>query len=510
MSSTTPHFLTNRKNWLLLLLLWAGAVGWSLMDHLQDIREHNESVITESARNMFRMVVLTRQWNSGHAGVYVPVTEASPPNPYLQHARRDITDNYGRQLTMINPAYMTRQIGELAKLDQGVVFRLTSLKPINPLNEPDDWERTALQAFEKGQSEHIGFVPHAELGMLHRYMAPLQVTAPCLKCHAEQGYRLGDIRGGISVTHRYDPFLNAAAPSRLHAYLMHGGVFVIVLLGVWWLLEQLRRRWLDLLDTIVQIEAARNQLIQSEKMASLGRTVAGFAHEINTPIGVAVGAISNSEDTLHHIETLLEGDEVSEEDLRAALNTLRQGDQLASSNLRRAARLIQSFKRTSIDQSSDENRVFSLLELNHDVLAALHNQLKRLPIQVNLSCPDTLSIFGCPGLLEQLLTNLIMNSLIHAFPDTHPGGEIQITWTRNGTHLTLNYHDTGQGMPPSVLENIFEPFFTTRRNQGGSGLGLYICYNIVTVQLHGTIRCDSAPGQGTRFQVDFPAEIRTQ
>lgn len=103
-----------------------------------------------------------------------------------------------------------------------------------------------------------------------------------------------------------------------------------------------------------------------------------------------------------------------------------------------------------------------------------------------------------------------MNSLIHAFPDAHPGGEIQITWARSGTHLTLNYHDTGQGMPPSVLENIFEPFFTTRRNQGGSGLGLYICYNIVTVQLHGTIRCDSAPGQGTRFQVDFPAEIRTQ
>lgn len=509
MSRTTPHFLTDRKNWLLLLCLWAGAVGWSLMDNLQEIREHNESVVTESARNMFRMVVLTRQWNSGHAGVYVPVTEASPPNPYLPHPRRDITDNYGRALTMINPAYMTRQIGELAQLDQGVVFRLTSLKPINPRNEPDDWERTALQAFEKGQTEFIGFEPNVELGMLHRYMAPLQVTASCLKCHAEQGYRLGDIRGGISVTHRYDPFLSAAAPSRVHAYLMHGGVFLLVLLGVWWLLEQLRRRWLDLLETITQIEAARTQLIQSEKMASLGRTVAGFAHEINTPIGVAVGAISNSEETLQHIEALLESEEVSEEDLRAALTTLRQGDQLASSNLRRAARLIQSFKRTSIDQSSDEKRVFSLHELNQDVLAALHNPLKRLPIKVHLTCPEKLNIFGSPGLLEQLLTNLIMNSLIHGFQGEHPGGDIEISWTCNAQTLSLRYQDSGQGMPPEVLENIFEPFFTTRRNQGGSGLGLYICYNIVTVQLRGTIRCDSAPGQGTRFQVDFPAEIRS-
>lgn len=509
MSSTTPHFLTNRKNWLLLLLLWAGAVSWSLLDHLQDIREHNESVITESARNMFRMVVLTRQWNSSHTGVYVPVSKASPPNPYLHHPERDITDNHGRQLTMINPAYMTRQIGELAQLDQGVVFRLTSLKPINPHNEPDEWERSALQAFEHGQREFIGFVTHPELGLLHRYMAPLHVTAPCLKCHAEQGYRIGDIRGGISVTHRYDPFLSAAAPSRLHAYLMHGGVFFVVLLTVWWLLVQLRRRWQDLLDTITQIEAARNQLIQSEKMASLGRTVAGFAHEINTPIGVAVGAISNSEETLDQIDALLAAEEVSEDALRAALSTLRQGDQLATSNLRRAARLIQSFKRTSIDQTSEESRVFSLQELNHDVLDALHNQLKRLPINVKLDCPASLRIFGCPGLIEQLLTNLIMNSLVHGFQGDFQRGDILIHWQANGKKLALRYCDTGQGMPATVLENIFEPFFTTRRNQGGSGLGLYICYNIVTAQLGGSICCESAPGKGATFLIEFPAEIRT-
>jgi len=149
----------------------------------------------------------------------------------------------------------------------------------------------------------------------------------------------------------------------------------------------LRRRWLDLDVKIEEVDRAHGELVQSEKMASLGRMVAGFAHEINTPIGVAVGAITHGEETLNKIDQLLASEEVSEDELRAALASLREGDGLAISNLRRAANLVQSFKRTSNEQASDHERPFIVRELIDDVLYALPNELKRQPAPVTVDCP---------------------------------------------------------------------------------------------------------------------------
>lgn len=507
MPTSVPRFVQHRANWLILLVCWALAVGWSLQSHISDIRRHNQDVVTEGARNMFRMVLLTRLWNSQHGGVYVAVDEKTPPNPYLKHSQKNITDNFGRTLTLINPAYMTRLIGELAKQDEGVVFHITSLNPINPHNQADPWERTALELFESGAKEHTGFAMNERDGLTHRYMAPLLVVDACLQCHAAQGYKLGDVRGGISVTQRYQPFLVAAWPSERQAYISHAFIFLLLLGIAWWLLEQLRSRWFDLSRKIVEVELARDELVQSEKLASLGRMVAGFAHELNTPIGVAVGAISNSEQILGEIDRLLASDEVSEDELRSALATLKQGDALAIANLRRAAALVQSFKRTSIDQTSDLERVFGVRELINDVLLGLNNQLKRLPINVAVDCPPGLKIEGAPGLFEQLLTNLIMNSIAHGFDQGARSGQISIAARQNGKQFVLIYSDTGAGMAPEVLEKIFEPFFTTRRGQGGSGLGMYICYNIVTVNLGGSLTCQSMPEAGATFHIEFPARF---
>jgi two-component system, NtrC family, sensor kinase len=510
MSGTIPRFIQDRRYWLIPLAIWAACVTWSINDHLADIQRYTQSVVTEGARNMFRMVVLTRLWNSQHGGVYVPVDTGTPPNPYLDHPRRDITDNHGRQLTLVNPAYMTRLIGELARQGNGVVFRLTSLRPVNPLNEPDAWERKALEAFEQGEMEVQGFDRDARNNLLHRYMAPLKVVEACLVCHAVHGYKLGDVRGGISVSHPYQSFLDAARPGEQQAWLTHGFVFLLVAALCWWLLEQLRQRWGDLAGKIREVEETRGELLQSEKMASLGRMVAGFAHEINTPIGVAVGAITNSEETLNHIDRMLETEEVSEEDLRAALSTLRQGDALAISNLKRAAGLVQSFKRTSIDQASEQEREFELAELVDDVLYALHNHLKRLPVKVTVDCPKNLKMDGVPGLLEQLLTNLLMNSIVHGFREGERSGDIGIRIRAENGRLFIDYRDTGFGMPPETVDKIFEPFFTTRRGSGGSGLGMYICFNIVTARLGGTITCDSRPDAGTQFHIEFPARLREE
>lgn len=501
-----PPFIDRRRWWLLALLLWAGAVGWSLQSHIRDIQQQSIQVATEGARNMYRMVVLTRNWNASHGGVYVPVTPITQPNPYLKHPKRDLTTTDGLALTLVNPAYMTRLIGEIAHIDTGAIFRLTSRKPLRPENAPDPWESQALLSFESGNKESITTEPSQD-GTLLRYMAPLEVTKPCLQCHEEQGYKLGDIRGGISVSQRYSTVLASNQHGTQQSTLIHAGVFALIAVLGWLLLELLRKRWTDLAGKMSELEATRGELVQSEKMASLGRMVAGFAHEINTPIGVAVGAVSQHDEILLRIEKMLLLDDVSEDALRAELEQLRHGGTLALSNLRRAAKLVQSFKRTSIDQSSDQVRQFGMKQLIEDVCFTLQHTLKRLPIIFHVNCPDDLKLNGIPGLLEQLLTNLIMNAVQHAFDNGTRSGNIHITVQRTDNYIVLDFADDGVGMQADQLARIFEPFYTTRRSQGGSGLGLYICYNIAHVQLGGSIECTSTPNQGSRFIVKFLAHL---
>ncbi|HNH34918.1 MAG TPA: DUF3365 domain-containing protein, partial [Rhodocyclaceae bacterium] len=159
-----------------------------------------ETVARERGAVLFRLIELTRDWNAEHGGVYVPITPATQPNPYLDDPQRDVVTVDGQRLTKINPAFMTRQISEIAARAQGLQFHITSLKPIRPANDPDSWERESLAHFENGARERISLVGLESGAPVHRYMAPLLVKPSCMKCHSGQGYRVGDIRGGISVS----------------------------------------------------------------------------------------------------------------------------------------------------------------------------------------------------------------------------------------------------------------------------------------------------------------------
>jgi hypothetical protein len=147
--------------------------------------------------------------------VYVPVTPTTPPNPWLEHPRRDLRTDDGRALTMVNPAYMTRQIAEIAQQAEGIQLHITSLKPIRPANAPDAWEASALKRFEAGTAEVIELIPGES--PVHRYMAPLRIREPCLQCHAKQGYALGQIRGGISVTMPASQLLEIRTSDRIRS-----------------------------------------------------------------------------------------------------------------------------------------------------------------------------------------------------------------------------------------------------------------------------------------------------
>ncbi|MDQ5945773.1 MAG: two-component system, NtrC family, sensor kinase [Pseudomonadota bacterium] len=508
MGALIRSLVVQRAWWLVLWTLYGVITALFLQASLAGIRQHNLELATTGARNVFKTLVITRQWNAERGGVYVPVSPSTQPNPYLKHPRRDIHTADGKALTMINPAFMTRMISDMTKMSQGLTFRSTSLKPINPDNAPDAWEHQALKQLSDKTTEVKTLTESADGRPVFRYLAPLWVTEECLDCHREQGYKVGDLRGGISISQDFSPFIAAAAPSERTSILAHLGVFALLVAISGWSLALLRRSWIQLEDNIEELSKTRNELLQSEKMASLGRMVAGFAHEINTPIGIAVGAVSHTEETLSEIDRLLTNEEVDEADLREKLAGLRSGGELATANLKRASSMVQRFKRSSIDQMSEERRVFALRELIEDVEFSLKGQLRKGPVSVSIQCPAGLRINGIPGLLEQLLTNLMMNSLQHGFADGSVPGSVKITVSLPApSTLRISYSDNGAGMSTEVAERIFEPFFTTRRGSGGSGLGMFLCYNIVTSELGGSIHCTGSPGQGVSFEITIPCEI---
>jgi signal transduction histidine kinase len=258
---------------------------------------------------------------------------------------------------------------------------------------------------------------------------------------------------------------------------------------------------------IEELTQTRQELVQSEKMASLGRLVAGFAHELNTPIGVAVGTASVLRKKSDFINELLEQEEVDEEELISALETIDEASELTLSNLRRAAGLVNSFKRTAVDQTSEEIKPFDVKTTIEDVINTLHNKFRQTAIDIQLNCSNNIKVYSLPSALEQILTNLMINSLIHGFDEGKNGGHIVITVRLEEQHLLVDYSDTGKGIAPENLGKIFEPFFTTNRAGGGSGLGMYICYNLITSQLHGTMTCESTPSEGVLFKTDYPVQL---
>ncbi|MBF0228761.1 MAG: HAMP domain-containing histidine kinase [Desulfamplus sp.] len=268
--------------------------------------------------------------------------------------------------------------------------------------------------------------------------------------------------------------------------------------------RQLIKEKKTLTKTLADLKTAQSKLIESEKMASLGRLVAGFAHEINTPIGIALTASSALTDAQHSIDMMLTREEVDEEELITALETIKECSPLVINNLKRTAELVGSFKRTAIDQSVENFRIYNLKETIKDIVINLNSQFKKTSIIVDVDCPDDIYLYGNPNDVGQLLLNLMINSLLHGFDNGILSGTISIMVKREKDDLFIHYSDTGKGMDDETVRQIFEPFFTTLRARGGTGLGMYICHNIVINRLNGTIRCESIKGKGTDFFISVP------
>lgn len=256
-------------------------------------------------------------------------------------------------------------------------------------------------------------------------------------------------------------------------------------------------------EAYANLRSAQASMLQSEKLASLGGLVAGVAHEINTPVGVALTSASMLHTVTRTVRRSISDGPIRKSDVLAYMETAEQSAWLIMSNVERAAQLIQSFKQVAVDQTSENRREYVLNDYIHEVMASLQSKIRQSHAQVSVDCPQDIVLDGYPGAMAQVLTNLTMNALVHAFGATE-GGRIEIAVTQRDGRACLTFRDSGCGIALEHLGRVFDPFFTTRRGQGGTGLGLNIVHNIIEKQFGGTIQVTSELGVGTCFFLRFP------
>ena len=256
-----------------------------------------------------------------------------------------------------------------------------------------------------------------------------------------------------------------------------------------------------LLESLDQLKRAQAELIQNEKLVSLGTLVSGIAHEVNTPLGIAITASSHLSEELKQTRQSLIEQKLTKSGFEGFLNQCEETEKLLTSNLMRAARLIQSFKKVAVDQSSEQEREFNLKQYLDEIVLSLRPKLKQTQLTVVNDVPDDIVLTTAPGAVAQIVTNLVMNSIIHGFKDTREDGKITFSARVTDEHVEFSYEDNGAGMDEDTLKRIYDPFFTTRRSDGGSGLGMNIVYNLVTSKLNGYIETTSQLGHGLKVKM---------
>ena len=268
--------------------------------------------------------------------------------------------------------------------------------------------------------------------------------------------------------------------------------------------ERVEQRTIELSATVSRLQQTQHNLVEAEKLASLGALVAGVSHELNTPIGVALTAASALEDEARAFKQTLDDGGLKRSTLDGFVQRSIDKGTLLAKSCHRAANLIRSFKQVAVDQTSEQRRDFDLLELVNDNLTSLRPSLKAAAWVIDIEVPAGIKCNSFPGPLGQVLTNLIQNAAVHAFED-RPIGLLRIVAFEDAGTVEMRISDDGNGMSAHTAARVFEPFFTTKLGKGGSGLGMAVCRNIVIGVLGGQISVTSQPGVGSEFLLRFPA-----
>ncbi len=473
---------------------WTVVVGLSL---LWNARQEERAAVTlalTEAEVVFDRDLAFRRWAAGHGGVYVPVTDRTGPSPFLRDiTERDLVTPSGRQLTLMNPAYMMRQLYEFTSLQPNALGHITSLRPIRPENAPDPWEVQALEAFARGEPE-VSSIESLDGEPFMRLMRPLEVEPGCLKCHAEQGYELGDLRGGVSVSVPMAPFRAVARDHTLTAVWAHGLLWVLGLVGIGAASRHIRSRVLKRART--EEELRRAMAAAEAANTAKSEFLANMSHEIRTPLNGVLGMI----DLLIRQSRPAEQAECLKTAQNSARSLLRILDDVLDFSKIEAGRLeVQEieFDPGAVAENAAETLAVSAYEKGLELVCAVDAGVPPL------ACGD-------PGRLRQVLLNLLGN----AIKFTEKGEVVMRVTAEPATgdpdrvlRLRFSVRDTGMGIAPEKTALVFESFRqvdgTLTRTHSGAGLGLAIAKSIAE-RLGGSLEVSSAVGQGSTFTLTVP------
>lgn len=470
----------------------------------------------QQARMLHRQILLTRQWVADHHGLFVVQSDQARPNPFLDspviHAAS------GQVYVKRNPAMVTRELSEYAAREGWSMFRVTSLEPINPSNVPDPFEQVSLLRFaEKGDKEIIS-IENSPEGRTLRYIAPLEVEESCLECHAKHGYELGDIRGGLSILIPIS-WADKMIAENNQSIILYGllSIFLVSLTLVWLFStlvtrplarltsmmdsypeesvpEPEHKRVKDEIDTISdtfyslcnrldmsarELDNAKKQAFQNEKMAALGLLTSGIAHEINNPLGGLLNCVKALQEEPENAKLLERYLPLLDKGLRRIEHTMHQ--------------LLDFGRKTPLDLKQHD-----VDEIIRECFELLGYRMRNIDLQMDLNLKQSYCIDI--EALRQTIVNIGLNA-IQAMAEK--GGTLYVSSRTSDDHFTISIEDTGPGIPPEIMDKIFDPFFTTKDVGVGTGLGLAVSFSQVE-KMGGTLIAGNRSDHGALFIITLP------
>lgn len=495
---------------IIVSLMWSGVIMASLLWNISQEKKSMRVLAKKDAIANFNKDQAFRFWASKHGGVYVKKNERTLPNPNLAHIpERDINTSSGTELTLMNPAYMVRQLMHEFPIDYGIKGRIVSDKPLYKPNAPDEWEAKAIEEFKKGEKEKFEFTTYDHEPYL-RLMRPMITAESCLKCHAFQGYKKGDVRGGVGVMVKMDPYIKDFNQNSLRLIFSHAVIylvgFIMIVFGAFNInrylirlkevhdnVEQSRKELeLKVKERTCELEVANEKLQELDKLKSM--FVASMSHELRTPLNSIIGFTG-----------------VLLQEMSGELNE-KQKDQLT--RVKKAGQHLLSLISDVIDISKIEaGRVeanieeFLISEIVNDAKDEIEVLSKPKGLSIVIDMPEELKIKSDKRRLYQCVLNYLSN----AVKFTEKSGIIVLKVQSVDDTIKISVTDRGVGIAKEQQGRLFEAFERLethlRVKSGGTGLGLYLTRKIIQDLLKGSVWVKSEEGKGSTFGLTIPKTI---
>jgi signal transduction histidine kinase len=462
------------------IFLWTIIIAASFVWNYSILKSNNQDVVLNKSQAFFEQMLTTRAWGSEHGGVYAPITETTLPNPYLIDSLRDVVTLEGLQLTKINPAYMTRQISEINEKYNDIQFHITSLNPIRPANKADLWETKALNLFEENIPEILELVKNDTVSE-YRYMAPLLIENSCLDCHAAQGYKLGEIRGGISVSFPATLYLKFMKERMFSYTIIHFLILAFGIIGILVFYRMQKKYY-----SIIKNKNAELIHINSTK----DKVFSIIAHDLRNPFNSILG----------YTDLLVSDYEILDENQRKKYIT--QIDKSSKSAFDLLENLL-LWARTQRDKIEINKESLNLNNLIAEALNVLLGIAKKKSINIDTDISGKFFVYADAFTMKTIIANLVSN----AIKFTPENGKITIDASQTSEIVEIRISDNGVGIPLETMPKLFLADQSISalgtNNEKGTGLGLVLCKEFIEKN-GGEIDVESVMGKGTKFIIKIP------